>query len=79
MVPRCNAATLTLEAVHQPTGNTALGLSSISPEEPLVTILKMKTKDDHFLIQLMYIGICRFATEITVWCCNRMMDKPQIR
>jgi hypothetical protein len=46
MVPRYNAATLTLEAVHQPTGNTALDLSSISPEELLVTILKIKTFSD---------------------------------
>jgi hypothetical protein len=38
-----NAATLKSEAVHQPTGNTALGLSSTSPEGPLVTILKLET------------------------------------
>ena len=44
MALRHNAARLMSEAVHQPTGNTALGLSSTSPEEPLVTILKLETR-----------------------------------
>jgi hypothetical protein len=78
MVLRCNVATQMLEVVHQPTGNTALGLSSIFPEEPLVTILKT-IKAAHFLIQLMNTGIYKTATEITARFYNGLMGSERLK